>query len=131
MEHKQVICVWRMSHSQQQASIVWSVHWCTLLQCIFSDPIHLSCPKRWPAFLTSDGVATPFFVFSEWWLIWVELLTINVLTFFSKSSTSFFLHGHYPNATFQPSSIDCKLNSHHENIENVYSWNTAYFTIKK
>ena len=30
---------WRMSYSQQQASIVWSGHWCTLLQCNFSDPI--------------------------------------------------------------------------------------------
>jgi hypothetical protein len=27
MEHKQVPCVWRMSYSQQ-ASIVWSGHWC-------------------------------------------------------------------------------------------------------
>ena len=73
----------------------------------------------------------PLFVFSEWWLILVELLTITVLTFFSSSSTSFFLYEHYPNATFQPSIIDCKLNSHHENIKNVYSWNTAYLTLKK
>jgi hypothetical protein len=43
----------------------------------------------------------------------------------------FFLHGHYPNATFQPSISDCKLNSHHENIKNVYSWNTVYLTLKK
>jgi hypothetical protein len=28
---------------------------------------------------------------------------------------------HYPNATFQPSIIDCKLNSYHENIKNVHS----------
>jgi hypothetical protein len=42
MEYKQVPCVWRMSYAQQQASIVWSGHWCTLLQCIFSDPIYLS-----------------------------------------------------------------------------------------
>ena len=130
MEHKQVPCVWRMSYSQQQASIVWSGNWCTLLQCIFSYPIHLSCRKPWPAFPTSDGVS-PFFVFSEWWLILVDLLTITVLTFFSSFSTSFFLYEHYPNATFQPSIIDCKLKSHHENIKNVYSWNTVYLTLKK
>jgi hypothetical protein len=73
----------------------------------------------------------PLFVFSKWWLLLVELLTITVLTFFSSSSTSFFLYEHYPNATFQPSIIDCKLNSHHENIKNVYSWNTVYLTLKK
>ena len=67
MEHKQVPCVWIMSYSQQQASIVWSGHWCTLLQCIFSDPIHLSCPKPWPAFPTSDGVAPLFCV--QWVVI--------------------------------------------------------------
>jgi len=27
MEQKQVPCVWRMSYSQQQASVVWSGHW--------------------------------------------------------------------------------------------------------
>jgi hypothetical protein len=71
----------------------------------------------------------PFWCFSEWWLILVELLTITVLTFFSQSYTSF-LYEHYPNATFQPSIIDCKLNSHHENINNVHSWNTAYLTLQ-
>ena len=45
MEHKQVPCVWRMSYSQQ-ASIVWSGHWCTLLQCIFSDPIIYPVPSH-------------------------------------------------------------------------------------
>jgi hypothetical protein len=41
-------------------------------------------------------------------------------------------YDHYPNATFQPSIIDCKLNSHHENKKkNVHSWNTAYLTLQK
>ena len=45
MEHKQVSCVWRMSYAQQ-ASIVWSGHWCTLLQCIFSEPIIYPAPSH-------------------------------------------------------------------------------------
>jgi len=64
MENKQVPCVWRMPYSQQ-ASIVWSGHWRTLLQCIFSDPIIYPVPSH-DLHFQHQMVLSPFLRFSEW-----------------------------------------------------------------
>jgi len=58
---KQVPCVWRMSYSQE-ALIVWSGHWCTLLQCISFYPIIYSVPSDDLPF-QHQIVLPPLFVF--------------------------------------------------------------------
>jgi hypothetical protein len=49
-------------------SIVWSGHWCTLLQCIFSDPIIYPVPSH-DLHFQHQMVLPPFLCFSEWRLI--------------------------------------------------------------